>query len=315
MLEFNSSDSERRALEQLQTTATGLPTLPGVAVRILQVLNDADASVLDIVGAIQRDPALSAKILRVANSPVYGSRREVESLSQAVVRLGLHATESLALSFSLVSALKLQAGGALDYDFYWRRCLLSASAAKFIADRIRPAESEIAFLGALMQDLGMLVLDKISPQTYHEVSLHCHTRLAAHENKIHRLAHPRIGAWLMGEWGFSERMQQAVAYSHSPLDLPVGDADFVRCVALSAKVADALLLDDNSVAVSSLFEDAALWLDLDREDIVLIIESLARAIPSYERLFDTSLIDDEKLEMLTLMAREKLSELRVGVGQ
>lgn len=315
MLEFNRSDSERRALEQLQVTATGLPTLPGVAMRIIQVLNDEDASVPDVVSAIQRDPALAAKILRVANSPVYGSRREVESLSQAVVRLGRRATESLALSFSLVSALKLQNGDGLNYDLYWRRCLLSASAAKSIAVKVRPVESEIAFLGALMQDLGMLVLDRVSPETYRGLCLQDHNRVVAHENRLHRLTHPRLGGWLMGEWGFSERMQQAVAYSHAPLDLPAGDADFVRCVALAAKVADALLLADNSVVAASLFERAAEWLGLDREDMACIIDGMAKAIPSYERLFDTSLIDDEKLELLTLMAREKLTELRSATGQ
>ena len=320
MLNVNFSEREHRALLQLTTTATGLPTLPGAAMRIVQVLNDDEASVPDVVNAIQRDPALAAKILRVANSPVYGSRRVVESLPQAVVRLGRRATESLALSFSLVSALKLQQGGGLNYGYYWRRCLLSASAAKYIGARVRPAESEVAFLASLMQDLGMLVFDKIAPETYHNAPLQDHSRLATHENRLHRLAHPRLGAWLMGEWGFSERLAEAVAYSHSPLDLPGGDADLVRCVALSAKVADALLQavpmqQDGSAAASELFECASEWLSLTREDVAVILESMAVAIPSFERLFDTSLIDEEKLELLTLMAREKLTELRTATGQ
>lgn len=320
MLNLTLGDSERRALQLLAATATGLPTLPGVAMRIVQVLNDEEASVPDVVNAVQRDPALAAKILRVANSPVYGSRRHVESLPQAVVRLGLRATESLALSFSLVSALKLQQGGALDYDFYWRRCLLSASAAKYIAAEVRPADSEVGFLASLVQDLGMLVLDKIAPSTYREFPSQSHSRVVAHENRLHRLAHPILGAWLIGQWGFSERLQQAVAYSHSPMDLPDGDADLVRCVALSAKVADVLLqaepLEQDSNAVAAeLFDCANEWLSLSREELALILERMAAAIPSFERLFDTSLINEEKLELLTLMAREKLTELRSATGQ
>lgn len=320
VLNVSFSDREHRALVQLKTTATGLPTLPGVAMRIVQVLNDDEASVSDVVNAIQRDPALAAKILRVANSPLYGSRRTVESLPQAVVRLGQRATESLALSFSLVSALRLQQGSGLDYDGYWRRCLVSASAAKHIAARTRPADCEVGFLASLMQDLGMMIFDKIAPATYADLSLQDHSHLTVHENKLHRLGHPRLGAWLMGEWGFSKRIQEAVAYSHSPLDLPGGDADLVRCVALSAKVADALLQTgpmqhEGSAAASELFECADEWLSLTREDVAVILESMAVAIPSFERLFDTSLIDEDKLELLTLMAREKLTELRTATGQ
>ncbi|WP_372764640.1 HDOD domain-containing protein [Litorivivens sp.] len=311
-MDIGVSTAERRVLEQLRVTATGLPTLPGVVTRIIQVVNDDAASANDMVNVIQRDPALAAKLLRVANSPIYGSRRGVETLQQAVVRLGQAATQNLALSFSLVSALKMQSEGELDYAFYWRRCLLSASAAKYVAAKKRPADAEALFLASLMQDLGMMVLDKVFPATYRQLpfSQSDHARLVAHENQLCRATHPRVGAWMMEEWGFSERMQSAVAYSHSPLDLPAGDGEFVRCVALSARMADVLLADDNERDMSDLFAIASQWLALDKEDVAEIIQALVKTVPAFERMFDTLLLDQEKLELLTLMAREKLDELR-----
>lgn len=306
--------SYEHRINQLLATATGLPTLPGVAMQIITAVNDESTDTPALVQVLQRDPALTAKILRVANSPIYGSRRGVESLQQAVVMLGLRATHSLALSFSLVSALKLQSKGALDYSLYWRRCLLAASAAKQVADRIMPADKETAFLAALMQDLGMLVLDRVVPDLYS--ALPCqqsdHSGLEAHELAKFGLSHVQAGEWMAREWGFSARMQSAVAYSHQPEGLGEASSDyqFVCCVALGAELADMMLCADGSSDLSAVAAIAEQWLAIDTLALGDIVHSLTRTIPAFERVFDTHLLDQGKLQMISDLAREKLAELR-----
>lgn len=314
------ADLGEHRMQQLLATATGLPTLPGVAMQIITVINDMEAGVDELVRVLQRDPALAAKILRVANSPIYGSRRGVENLQQAVVMLGARAAHSLSLSFLLVSALKLQSTGALDYALYWRRSLLAASAAKQVAAFVSPRDKEAIFLAALMQDLGMLVLDRVMPDLYG--SLPCdqrdHVGLEAHEIKCAGVSHAMVGGWMTREWGFSERMQNAVEFSHAPESLD-GDADtarFARCVALGVEMADMMLPAKSDYDLSAVSVRAAEWLNIDGVSMGNIVQSLIQVIPAFERLFDTRLVDQDKLQMISDLAREKLAELRAaGSGE
>ena len=305
---FQLANNER--IEKVLATSTGLPTLPGVAMKIIELLNDDDVDLDALTHAIQRDPALAAKLLRVANSPIYGSRREVESIHQAVVRLGLKSTQSLALSFSLISSMKLQSAGALDYTAYWRRCLLSASAGRALAKRVTPGDEEAVFLASLMQDLGMLVLDRALPETYIGLGerQYKHARVEAFEKTRLGAGHTQVGGWMLQEWGFSERMQQAVAYSHIPLALPEGDHTFVRCVALSALMADVLI--NPSQGLDELATTAGHWLKLTGRHLAEIMDELSQSIPAFERMFDTQLLDQDKLIMIEELARERLAAVR-----
>ena len=93
----------RARLESCKT----LPSPPGVAVRIIDLANDPDADIDKIAEILSVDPAITIKILRIANSPIYAQQREMETLRQAVVVIGLNATICLALSFSLLKDLQL----------------------------------------------------------------------------------------------------------------------------------------------------------------------------------------------------------------
>lgn len=305
-LQIPNNDS----IDKVLATSTGLPTLPGVAVKIIDLLNDEEVDVEALTRAIQRDPALAAKLLRVANSPIYGSRREVESIRQAVVRLGLRSTQSLALSFSMIPSLKLQSNGVLNYPAYWRRCLLSASAGRALGKRILPGDEEAVFLASLMQDLGMMVLDRVTPELYAELGdrQYDHARVEAYEMTRLETSHTQIGGWMLHEWGFSERMQHAVSYSHIPLALPDGDHTFVRCVALSALMAD--VLQNPSLGLDELATTAGHWLQLTGRHLAEIMDELSQTIPALERMFDTQLLDSEKLIMIEELARERLAQVR-----
>ena len=109
-----------------------LPSPPGVATKIVDLANDPNSDVKSISDVITLDPAITSKILRVANSPMYAQRATVETLRKALVVLGLNATVSLALSFSLLKSWQSKNGaGGLDYELFWRRALLSATAPGF----------------------------------------------------------------------------------------------------------------------------------------------------------------------------------------
>ena len=119
-----------------------------------------------VAKVLSMDSALSTKVLRIANSPLYAQRRKSENLRQALVVLGLNATLTLALSFSLVKSLRAGKANGIDYPLYWRRALVAATAARALADALRQPMAEEIFLAALLQDVGILALDQAVPDLY-----------------------------------------------------------------------------------------------------------------------------------------------------
>jgi HD-like signal output (HDOD) protein len=146
---------------------TDLPEpAPRVATEILELANDPELSLVQVAGVLSKDPALAAKILRIANSPIYARRRKSDSLRQALLVLGLNATLTLALGFSLVMSLRRDRPHALDYKGFWRRALLAATASSALAEVLGRRDGEELSLASLLQDIGMLALDKIEPELY-----------------------------------------------------------------------------------------------------------------------------------------------------
>src|ERR1700736_5871799 len=165
--------------------SVNFPSPPGVATHIIEIAQDPDIEMGKVAKALSMDSALSTKILRIANSPLYAQRRKSENLRQALVVLGLNATLTLALSFSLLKALRSAKSNGLNYGLYWRRALLAATAARALGDAMHQPSAEEIFLAALLQDVGMLALDKAVPDLYARGEiLQCnHSALAAHEKK------------------------------------------------------------------------------------------------------------------------------------
>lgn len=150
-----------RLLKRL-TACRDLPSLTA-AVRIVELAQDKIASNGAVADAVKMDPALAAKVLRIADSPLYGQRHQSDNLPRAVMLLELNAMLTLALSVSLVSVFRASGQHGLDYGLFWLRSLLAAVAARVIAQTTRQAPSEDCFLAALLQDIGLLALTKAQP--------------------------------------------------------------------------------------------------------------------------------------------------------
>src|SRR6201999_2047764 len=130
---------------QLRRTVN-FPSPPGVATHIIELAQDPEIEMGKVAKALSMDSALSSKVLRIANSPLYAQRRRSESLRQALVVLGLNATLTLALSFSLVKSLRGEKPNGLNYPYYWRRVLLAATASRALGDALKQNLAEELFL-------------------------------------------------------------------------------------------------------------------------------------------------------------------------
>src|ERR1700691_5596032 len=286
------------------------PSPPGVATHIIELARDPDIEMAKVAKALSMDSALSTKILRIANSPLYAQRRKSENLRQALVVLGLNATLTLALSFSLVKSLRGGKSNGLSYALYWRRALLAATAARALGDAMHHSLAEEIFLAALLQDVGMLALDKAVPDLYceGEALQRNHSALAEHEKKRVQADHAHIGGWLMKGWHLPERLHRAIERSHE-LDLSFSTDPahvFDRCVALSGTVADLFLLDPEQRQFAETALCAERSLGLDKMSFGQVLGTIGAMIPETEAIFEADLLAKQHPELILEQAREVL---------
>src|SRR5580698_5656389 len=138
-----------------------LPTLPAIAMQVLDLTQRSEVDIPEIARIISKDPALSGKILRTVNSSFYGRSQTVSTISHALVILGLQSVKTLVLGFSLVTNLTRSKSKGFNHLRYWRRSIYAATAARTFAGRLQIVQQEECFLAALLADIGMLVLDQV----------------------------------------------------------------------------------------------------------------------------------------------------------
>lgn len=286
------------------------PSPPGVATHIIELAQDPDIEMGKVAKALSMDSALSTKILRIANSPLYAQRRKSENLRQALVVLGLNSTLTLALSFSLVKSLRSGKVNGINYPFYWRRVLIAATAARALADAMHQSLAEEIFLAALLQDVGILALDKAVPDLYRgsESVQRDHMALAALEKKRLQIDHAEVGGWLMRNWNLPSRLYRAIEHSHH-VDFTASAEPaqvFERCVALSGPVADLFLREPQHRHFAETALCAERSLGMDKTAFGQVLGTIGSMLPETEAIFETDSLSEQHPELILEQAREAL---------
>lgn len=303
-----AGDSLKAALDELLRRATALPTLPSVALRVLELGEDPYAGLSEVAGVVANDPVLSARLLKAANSPLYAARRQIDNLRQAVSLLGFNTAITLALSFSLAPP---DNGGCVDKQAYWRRSLASAVAARVLAEQLHGGESGRFFLAALLQDIGMLVLEKAEPERYAQLlaSVRVHADLLQAETRVFGFDHAQVGSHLLEGWRVPEALWRAVRCSHDlgAMDAPVQASQLERCVHFSGLLADFWLLEaELRPDPRELSQWAESHLGLDAEGFEAVLSRIAALLPDYAALFEITLVHEHDVTALLAEARDVL---------
>lgn len=193
-----------------------LPSLPSIAIQVLELTSKIDVDIAEIARIISKDPALSTKILRTVNSSFYGRSQHVSTISHSLVILGLQSVKTLVLGFSLVTSLSKNKNKGFKHLQYWRRSIFSATAARTIAVKMKLVQQEEAFLAALLQDIGMLVLDQVLGAQYSEIceKSNTHPELIKAEREILGVTHAEVGGLLGEQWKLPPILTSSIAASH-----------------------------------------------------------------------------------------------------
>ena len=196
---------------------TELPAQPTAALRVLWLLDDPDFSLADLGKLIEADPALSARVMHLANSSFYGLAQQVSSALRAVTVLGQVTVRAIA---AVSAGGLLDTGGRAVPDGFWAHSTMTAAGSSVIARRLGVPASE-AFSAGLLHDIGSALLFRQVPDQYEAVlqfaSLDPGNRLDF-ERKVLGLDHAEAGAAVLRAWRFPPAFVEAVRNHHGPID-------------------------------------------------------------------------------------------------
>ena len=214
--------------ESVLNKSKKLPTLPGIAIRILEAVQKERPDLQEIAEVLATDPPLSAEVLKLINSPFFGLTRKVTSVFHAVSMLGMNVVKNMALSFALIKNFSNSGQADFDYPRFWKYSLTTAIAARMIAEKIAAENAEDAFFLGLLHDMGLLALVRCLPDQYQLVAQESENgNCACHqaENQVLGFDHIAVGRHLVRSWGLPAKFWQAIGCHHCPERLAADDGE------------------------------------------------------------------------------------------
>ncbi len=247
-----------------------LPAMPIIAQKILGLNLSSDEGERAMLKLIEQDPQISAKIIGLANTPLFGVSKRVASLPDAAMLLGITRVKSVTMSIAVMSSLVKKPEGKLDTQGLWLHSLAIALAVRTLAQAMprntRPLDDEI-FLAGLLHDIGYMVLNQLDQS----ISDQLHTRFALEgdrpsseiEAEMIDITHGELGAELARFWDLPDTIVAVLRYHHDPENenAQVGQP-LVRMVSIAEKVLSCFGIGERSIPDIRAEEWQALGIDL-----------------------------------------------------
>jgi diguanylate cyclase (GGDEF)-like protein len=295
-----------------------LPSLPAIAVQVLELAQKTDVDIAEIARIISRDPALSTKILRTVNSSFYARSQNVGTISHALVILGLQSVKTLVLGFSLVSNLTKSKGKGFQHLQYWKRSIHAATAARTIAAKLGIVQQEEAFLGALLMDIGMLVLDQVIGEQYGEINAKAdsHADLAPLEQQVLGMTHADVGGILAVQWKLPPLLTTPIAFHVAPEK--VADPTLrklTELVQLAGRCADVFVDAMPAAAIADVRQICLQLHKMSEPDCDALLDEIGSRSKEVASLFEINLGTSLEYDAILKKANEALVEITLQSQQ
>lgn len=192
-----------------------LPALPGTVHRVREIIYDEDGSAAEVGEAISQDPAIAAKVLRVANSAAYGFSHKVDNVPLGVSLLGIVETYSIVISSAVINVF--DRSRTFDYMAFWLESQMCARVAKALSRLVEHKNHAGVFSAGLLHDLGRVALLQIAPRHYERVSPKLKgLDLVKAEEQLLGLTHTEAGYQLALHWDLPDELAECIRFHHAP---------------------------------------------------------------------------------------------------
>jgi putative nucleotidyltransferase with HDIG domain len=225
--------------KRLATAVERMPAFPKSVQRILELSRDINCSPKDLVSVIEKDPVMTMKLLRVLNSAYYSFPRQITSVNQSVVYLGLNTVKNMALSFAALGTLPKNNAAGFDVQSYLLHSLMTAGLARLISQKFHVADADPTdcYLVGLLHDFGKVVFAQFMPVEFRhalerseteEISLH------TAELQVIGIDHSVVGAMLVERWQFPSNVSSLIREHHSGVE---GMSGVAICLFIANQIA------------------------------------------------------------------------------
>jgi two-component system, cell cycle response regulator len=289
-----------------------LPSLPAIAVQVLDLVQRPSIDISEVAQIISKDPALSGKILRTVNSSFYGRSHAIATISQALVILGMQSAKTLVLTFSLATTLAKNTGKGFQHLSYWKRSIYSATAARIIAAKVNLVQQEEAFLAALLADIGMLVLESVLTGQYGDICSKAsnHQELLKAETEVLHTTHAEVGVALAEIWKLPPVLTAPIGFSHNP----EGAADaslrkLAEIVELAGFCGDVFVDKQAASAIGAVRQTCATRYNMSEADCDAMLNDISARTKEVAGLFEINIGAQNNYDTILEKSRDLLAKL------
>jgi putative nucleotidyltransferase with HDIG domain len=205
-------EDKKTEIKRIIRDTKSLPTLPGIIFKLTSLAEDDKSSVHEMAKLVSSDHILSAKVLRLVNSPFYGFSGRISTISNALILLGVNVVRSLALSSSIFEMMEKNIVGL------WEHSLAAAVAANVISRRLKLPECEEISTAALLHDIGKVIIKIKLEEDYNHLLSLIHEKdysMTEAERELLGTDHTEIGEWIAQTWFLPEKLSEPIACHHN----------------------------------------------------------------------------------------------------
>ncbi len=295
-----------------------LPTLPEVALKLVQVAQQDEPDFRELSRIIRSDPVISGKILKTVNSALFGFRHKIEAIEQAIPKLGTTMLRTLILSFHLSQHESHQKELEPVLQNLWRSSLTQAVIAELIAEQIVGADPPTFFLAAMLQDIGILAMVSEAPAEYLENILDRarFPDVTTEERNYFGFSHVDVTMEILKRWGMGDSFGDAIQHHHDRVVPHIKGANNQLAVALQAASQGTEMLFSNrdstiplEVAVDNWASFLKSHLGIDEAHASEIVGEIDKGVNQYSALFSFNIGQNISSERLVAKAKSLIEEI------
>ncbi|MBI3902599.1 MAG: HDOD domain-containing protein [Nitrosomonadales bacterium] len=266
---------------KLSAAVEKMPAFPKSVQRILEITRDINCQPKELVSVIEKDPVMTMKLLRILNSAYYNFPKQITSVNQSVVYLGLNTVKNMALSFAAIGVLPPHNTAGFEVQRYLMHSLTTASIARMLCQKFGGDDTDPAdcYIAGLLHDFGKIVFAQFMPEEFQRALAQSHERgtsLHLAEQNVIGADHSLVGAMLVEKWQFPKLLTDTIRNHHG--NIPADDV-LLSCLFAANQVSKRLKLGDSGNHFVEELPPALMeYFGGDLDDVIVRLGDLTRMV-------------------------------------